>query len=54
MLDNIVKCIKNKIEKNEKLKDELYSLILYGSAVRGDFIKGVSDLDFFCCCENKG
>jgi len=53
MIDNTIKCIKNKIEKNEKLKDELYSLILYGSAVRGDFIKGVSDLDFFAVVKTK-
>jgi predicted nucleotidyltransferase len=40
-------CIKTKIEDNETLAKRLYSLILFGSYVRGDFIEGVSDLDFF-------
>jgi len=40
-------CIKNRIGKNETLTKRLYSLILFGSYVRGDFIEGVSDLDFF-------
>jgi len=40
-------CIKNRIGNNETLVKRLYSLILFGSYVRGDFIEGVSDLDFF-------
>lgn len=40
-------CIKNRIVNNETLVKRLYSLILFGSYIRGDFIEGVSDLDFF-------
>ena len=40
-------CIKNRIGNNETLVKRLYSLILFGSYVRGDFIEGVSDIDFF-------
>jgi predicted nucleotidyltransferase len=40
-------CIKKRIGNNETLVKRLYSLILFGSYVRGDFIEGVSDLDFF-------
>ncbi|HHI01341.1 MAG TPA: nucleotidyltransferase domain-containing protein [Thermococcus litoralis] len=47
MDETIINCIKNKIKEDPRLMDELYSLLLYGSAVRGDFIEGVSDLDFF-------
>lgn len=47
-MDNLpINCIRNKIKSRSELLDELYSLILYGSAVRGDFVKEVSDLDFF-------
>ncbi|KPU62581.1 nucleotidyltransferase [Thermococcus sp. EP1] len=53
MLESIIECIKNKIEKNRELRDELYSLILYGSFVRGDFIEGVSDLDFFAVIKDN-
>ncbi|USS41470.1 nucleotidyltransferase domain-containing protein [Thermococcus aggregans] len=47
MEKTIINCIKNKIKGDPELMSELYSLILYGSAVRGDFIEGVSDIDFF-------
>jgi predicted nucleotidyltransferase len=40
-------CIKDRIGNNETLVKSLYSLILFGSYVRGDFIEGVSDIDFF-------
>ncbi len=40
-------CIKNRIGKNKTLVKRLYSLIIFGSYVRGDFIEGISDLDFF-------
>ncbi|AHF80042.1 nucleotidyltransferase domain-containing protein [Thermococcus paralvinellae] len=42
-----LECIKKRISQDTRLKNELYSLILYGSFVRGDFIENVSDLDFF-------
>jgi len=41
------KCVKKRIGDNETLAKRLYSLILFGSYIRGDFIEGVSDLDFF-------
>lgn len=42
-----LECIREKIELDPVIKDGLYSLILFGSYVRGDFFDGVSDLDFF-------
>ncbi|ADT83595.1 hypothetical protein TERMP_00618 [Thermococcus barophilus MP] len=42
-----LECIKKRIIQDDELKNELYSLILYGSFVRGDFLENVSDLDFF-------
>jgi len=44
---SFIKCIKEGIKQDPELKEELYSLILFGSFVRGDFLEGVSDLDFF-------
>jgi len=44
---NFIKCIKEGINQDPELKELLYSLILFGSFVRGDFLEGVSDLDFF-------
>lgn len=44
-------CIKKRIESNLTLKDNIFSLIMFGSYVRGDFISGVSDLDFFAVIE---
>lgn len=41
-----IECIRDRIEGVE-LVEGLYSLILFGSYVRGDFVEGVSDLDFF-------
>ncbi|MBN2336072.1 nucleotidyltransferase domain-containing protein [Candidatus Bathyarchaeota archaeon] len=38
-------CIKRVIEGDDALTAELYSLILFGSYVRGDFKPGISDLD---------
>jgi len=42
-----LECIKKRISQDTRLKNELYSLILYGSFVRGDFPENVSDLGFF-------
>jgi predicted nucleotidyltransferase len=42
-----LECIKAGIEGVDELREELYALILFGSYVRGDFVEGVSDLDFF-------
>jgi predicted nucleotidyltransferase len=42
-----LECIKAGIEGVDERREELYSLILFGSYVRGDFVEGVSDLDFF-------
>ena len=44
---NFINCIKGRINKSNEIKEKLYSLILYGSIIRGDFINGVSDIDFF-------
>jgi len=42
-----LKCVRDGIVVDAELGGGLYSLILFGSYVRGDFIDGVSDLDFF-------
>ena len=40
-------CIINRIKAIDDLSENLYSLSLFGSYVRGDYIEGVSDLDFY-------
>jgi predicted nucleotidyltransferase len=42
-----IDCIREGIERDDVTREELHSLILFGSWVRGDFVDGVSDLDFF-------
>lgn len=48
-----IECIQDGIERIEELSEVLYSLILFGSYVRGDFIDGVSDLDFFAVLKGE-
>jgi len=38
--------VKKDIEGNWPLREALYSLVLFGSAVRGDYTPGLSDIDF--------
>jgi len=49
--DAIIKRLSNRIiesiERDSYLKKNLYSLILYGSIVRCDYIPRISDIDFF-------
>ena len=40
-------CIINRVKAIDDLSENLYSLSLFGSYVRGDYIEGVSDLDFY-------
>ena len=42
-----LECVRDGIVVDAELRGGLYSLILFGSYVRGDFIDAVSDLDFF-------
>jgi predicted nucleotidyltransferase len=42
-----IECIRERIERDDVTREGLYSLILFGSWVRGDFVDGISDLDFF-------
>lgn len=42
-----IECIREKIERDDVTREGLHSLIMFGSWVRGDFVDGVSDLDFF-------
>ena len=35
------------IKKEAVLREELFSLIVFGSFIRGDFIENQSDLDFY-------
>lgn len=44
---DFLKSIAERIERDDELRDVLYSLILFGSYIRGDFVDDVSDLDFF-------
>jgi predicted nucleotidyltransferase len=38
--------IREAVEGNGPLRDVLYSLVLFGSYVRGDYAQGLSDMDF--------
>jgi predicted nucleotidyltransferase len=38
--------IRDAVEGNGPLRDVLYSLVLFGSYVRGDYVPGLSDIDF--------
>jgi len=38
--------VREAVEGNGLLRDVLYSLVLFGSYVRGDYVPGLSDLDF--------
>ena len=42
-----LECIRAGIGAADELREHVHSLVLFGSYVRGDFIEGVSDLDFF-------
>jgi predicted nucleotidyltransferase len=42
-----LECIRARIEGVDELSERIYSLILFGSYVRGDFVEDISDLDFF-------
>ncbi|WP_456366599.1 nucleotidyltransferase domain-containing protein [Thermococcus sp.] len=44
----LINCIRQKLGR----VPTLYSLILYGSLVRGDFVPGTSDVDFFIVLED--
>lgn len=44
---DFLECIRNRIKRDEVLASGIHSLILFGSYVRGDFVEGFSDLDFF-------
>ena len=50
---DFIECIRDGIERNDELSEGLYSLILFGSHVRGDFIDDVSDLDFFAVLKGE-
>jgi predicted nucleotidyltransferase len=39
------RCIRRAVEGDESLSAQLFSLVLFGSYVRGDFRPGISDLD---------
>ena len=46
--ERLVDCLQRKLGR----VSGLHSLLLYGSLVRGDFIPGTSDVDFFAVLEN--
>ncbi len=57
MRDAIINRLSNRIidsiKRNNYLKRSLYSLILYGSIVRCDYIPRISDIDFFAVITNE-
>ena len=53
MVDELCGLLREKLEDIHELERELYSLILYGSIVRGDFIPKVSDIDFFAVVRSE-
>ncbi len=44
---NFTECIRDRINQDGGLASGIHSLIVFNSYVRGDFVEGVSDLDFF-------
>ena len=48
MMNRLIDCIRQNLGR----VPGLYSLILYGSLVRGDFLPGTSDVDFFAVLED--
>jgi hypothetical protein len=44
---DFTECIRERINEDEDLASGIHSLIVFNSFVRGDFVEGVSDLDFF-------
>ncbi len=44
---DFTECIRDRINQDEDLASGIHSLIVFNSYVRGDFVEGVSDLDFF-------
>jgi hypothetical protein len=44
---DFTECIRDRIDQDGDLASGIHSLIIFNSYVRGDFIEGVSDLDFF-------
>ena len=49
-LDDLSEPFKELVDETKKdsvLKDQLFSLIVFGSFIRGDFIENQSDLDIY-------
>jgi len=46
MFSNFENRIKEKLQKSKDITQNVISLILFGSYIRGDYIPGLSDLDF--------
>lgn len=44
---DFTECIRDRINQDGDLASGIHSLIVFNSYVRGDFVEGVSDLDFF-------
>jgi len=44
---DFTECIRDRINQDRDLASGIHSLIVFNSYVRGDFVEGVSDLDFF-------
>lgn len=45
-------CIRRRVAADPELSG-IHSLVLFGSYVRGDFVPGLSDLDFFVVIRNE-
>lgn len=44
-------CIARRTAADARLVDAVYALVRYGSYERGDFVPGVSDIDYFAVFE---
>lgn len=45
-------CIIRHLKSDDRLLEELYSLVRYGSFERSDFVPGLGDLDYFVVIED--
>lgn len=49
--DRMDECILGRLRSADRLRAELHALVRYGSFERGDFVPGLSDLDYFAVVE---
>lgn len=47
MYEELQAGVQERIQESEGLRNKLASLVIFGSYIRGDYIPGQSDMDFF-------